>query len=278
MRTERQTQASRANGAKSSGPATPEGKLASSRNATTHGMLSGTIVLEGESKDRFRALLAALHEELQPRTPIETSLVENMAVARWRQMRIWGMEKAGMEHEMRRQAEASQSTEDTATRSALAFRALSDDSRSLELINRYESRYDRQYLRAHRRLLELRDRRTPPPAQPAVPDPPGDTTFPSGTPDKRQPHRPAGHGYKRLKGIRPVSRETVFAKRTRDARAAPAQPAERPIHQRYGSLKQNRTPRPHGLHPRRVNDGKYPNRPICVDSCSFVAQTVFRHG
>jgi hypothetical protein len=75
-----------------------------------YGMLSGTIVLEGESKDRFQALLAALHEELQPQTPIETSLVENMAVARWRQMRIWGMEKAGMEHEMRRQAEASQST------------------------------------------------------------------------------------------------------------------------------------------------------------------------
>ena len=164
MRTERQTQASRANGSKSSGPTTPEGKLASSCNATTHGMLSGTIVLEGESKDRFQTLLAALHEEVQPQTPIETSLVENMAVARWRQMRVWGLEKASMEHEMRKQAEASQSKEDTATRSALAFRALSDDSRSLELINRYESRYDRQYLRAHRRLLELRDRRTPPPA------------------------------------------------------------------------------------------------------------------
>ena len=86
-----------------------------------------------------------------------------MAVARWRQMRIWGMEKAGMQHEMRRQAEVSPSKEDTATRSALAFRTLSDDSRSLELINRYESRYDRQYLRAHRRFLELRDRpKTPP--------------------------------------------------------------------------------------------------------------------
>src|SRR6204780_5263109 len=171
MSTERQQNASRINGSKSHGPVTPEGKLASSRNAVTHGMLSGTIVLEGESKDRFRALVAALHEELQPRTPIETSLVENMAVARWRHMRIWGMEKAGMEHEMRRQAEAAQSKEDTATRSALAFRTLSDDSRSLELINRYESRYDRQYLRAHRRFLEVRDRRTPPTVQrPASPD------------------------------------------------------------------------------------------------------------
>jgi hypothetical protein len=72
-----------------------------------------------------------------------------------------------MEHEMRKRAEASDAPENPATRTALAFRTLSDDSRSLDLINRYESRYDRQYLRAHRRFLELQDRRTPPPAAPA---------------------------------------------------------------------------------------------------------------
>jgi hypothetical protein len=179
MRTENQKQAARANGAKSRGPITPEGKLASSRNALTHGMLAGTVVLRGESEERFNLLVAALHDELQPQTTVEITLVENMAVARWRQMRIWGMEKANLEHEMRAQAEARFATEDdstegdpaedSATRCALAFRALSDDSRSLELINRYESRYDRQYLRAHRRFLELVDRRTPPPVPAPTP-------------------------------------------------------------------------------------------------------------
>jgi hypothetical protein len=124
-------------------------------------MLSATIVLKGESTDRFRGLLAALLEEFQPQTPFEESLIENMAVVRWRRMRIWGMEQAAMEHEMRRQAETPNSTEldpaeHAATRAAIAFRTLSDDSRSLELINRYESRY------------EVRDRRTPPPL--AVPE------------------------------------------------------------------------------------------------------------
>jgi hypothetical protein len=105
-----------------------------------------------------------------------------MAVARWRQMRIWGIEKAAMEHEMRRQAGLSNSTstdsiltEDSATRASLAFRTLSDESRSIDLINRYDSRYERQYYRAHRRFLEVRDRRTPPSAQthnPAPVDPP----------------------------------------------------------------------------------------------------------
>jgi hypothetical protein len=165
MRTERQKQAARANGAKSRGPITPEGKLASSRNASTHGILSGTVVLQGESEERFHALLADLHAELQPQTTVEFALVENMAVARWRQMRIWGIEKANMEQQMRAQVEQGVGEdEDNATRCALAFRALGDDSRSLELINRYESRFDRQYLRAHRRFLELVDRRTPPPA------------------------------------------------------------------------------------------------------------------
>jgi hypothetical protein len=173
MRTQSQKQAARINGAKSRGAITPEGKLASSRNAMTHGLLSGTIVLNGESEERFNTLLADLHAELQPQTTVEMTLVENMAVARWRQMRIWGMEKAGMEHEMR--AQAGDATEDTATRCALAFRALSDNSRSLELINRYEARYDRQYLRAHHRFMQLVDRRTPPPApapdKPAAPGP-----------------------------------------------------------------------------------------------------------
>src|SRR6202451_3879340 len=104
MSTERQQNASRANGSKSHGPVTPEGKLASSRNAITHGMLSTTIVLKGESTDRFLWLLTSLLEEFQPQTPFEESLIENMAVARWRQMRVWGLEKAGIDYEMRRQA------------------------------------------------------------------------------------------------------------------------------------------------------------------------------
>jgi hypothetical protein len=189
MSTERQKQASRANGSKSRGPSTPEGKRASSHNAEKHGLLSGTIVLEGESTDRFLDLVAALHEEFQPQTPFEESLIENMAAARWRQMRIWGMEKAGMDHETRRQAAMSGSSastsasgEDNATRAALAFRALSDESRSLELIHRYDTRYERQYYRAHRRFLEVRDRRTPPSSEPDCPSQhPAEGAFPTGS-------------------------------------------------------------------------------------------------
>jgi hypothetical protein len=145
MSTERQQNASRINGSKSHGPVTSEGKLASSRNAITHGMLSSTIVLKGESTDRFLWLLTSLLEEFQPQTPFEESLIENMAVARWRQMRIWGMEKASMDHEMRRQPATLSNSADV------------DPS-------------EQAATRAHRRFLEVRDRRTPPPPPAPVPE------------------------------------------------------------------------------------------------------------
>lgn len=141
------------------------GKLASSRNAISHGILSSAIVLEGESQDRFCELFAGLLDEFQPQTPFEESLIENMAAACWRQMRIWSMEKTSIECEMHRQAEspyADLTQEDAAVCASRAFRRLSDDSHSLELIHRYDTRYERQYYRAHRRFLEVHDLRTPP--------------------------------------------------------------------------------------------------------------------
>ena len=162
MASERRILANRANAAKSTGPTSPAGKQKSSRNSRRHGMLARTIVLDGESLTRFTALLATLKEELQPQTGIESALVESMAVARWRQMRLWGMEKAGIAYEIQKQESSSDSQDtmerDAPTRVALAFRALSDHSRSLELMNRYETRYDRQYGRALERLIRLREK------------------------------------------------------------------------------------------------------------------------
>jgi hypothetical protein len=191
--TERQQQASRENGSKSHGPVTPAGRLNSSQNALKHGMLSDTVVLKCESTDRFLFLVATLFEEFQPQTPFEESLIEDMAVARWRRMRIRGMEKAGMDHEMSRQFTPELEHADSATRAWLAFRTVSDDSRTLDLVNRYDSRYQREYLRAHRRFEEVGDRRTPPA--------PETLSAPSNPPSPVEP---------------PASEETVFSKGTRE--------------------------------------------------------------
>src|SRR3977135_3311097 len=84
----------RANGAKSRGPTTAEGKENSSRNAIKHGLTAGNgnILLDCEDPGHFDAVLnnpLAIHE---PATPAENDLVEEMVAARWRTRRMWTIE------------------------------------------------------------------------------------------------------------------------------------------------------------------------------------------
>ncbi len=47
---------------KSTGPRTPEGKAASSRNGLTHGLSGDKHILEGEDPEAFLRLLQDLHD------------------------------------------------------------------------------------------------------------------------------------------------------------------------------------------------------------------------
>jgi hypothetical protein len=146
------------NGKKSRGPKTESGKRIAARNATRHGLLAKYLLLDRESAARFRALVTGLHNEFQPQTPAESAAVDNMALCSWRQMRIWTLEHAAINHEMARQ-QPDLPEADAPTRAALAFRTLADHSATLALLNRYETSYDRQFSRALRRLLALREAR-----------------------------------------------------------------------------------------------------------------------
>ncbi len=190
MPSNRQIEASRANGRKSRGPVTEEGKRASSRNALKHGVLSECIVLPGELEESFQSLTEDLFEEHRPVGSTEEDLVEMMAVSRWRRMRIWSLEKTCLKNRMlieyRDAPEPRPKIEDVA---GMAFASLANETRTLDLVSRYESRYDRQYFRAHRRLLELQDRRmrnepdNPPPAPVSVlPESSSDSVDPGTAP------------------------------------------------------------------------------------------------
>jgi hypothetical protein len=143
-----------ANAAQSTGPVTPEGKARSSQNAIRHGLLADTLVFPGESEERFCDLLTVLEQELQPEPGVETDQVHLIAAAHWRRMRLWSVEKSQyLEETAKRLAAAGhhreQETGDTPlTHLTRSFRTLSDESRALELLNRYESRYSREYRNA----------------------------------------------------------------------------------------------------------------------------------
>jgi hypothetical protein len=157
MSTQKQIEASRINGAKSQGPVTPEGKQISSANATRHGLLSGSIVLKGESIERFGALYDALLAEHQPATQSEVAVVNAMAVALWRQLRVWGFEKLSVDLDI--------ANHDGPAWHTALLSYLTPDGKIGTLL-RYETAYSRQFSRALRELNALKARRsgvTPPP-------------------------------------------------------------------------------------------------------------------
>jgi hypothetical protein len=81
-------QANRRNAEKSTGPRTPDGKQASSRNATTHGLFCHALVLDGEDP----ALLHHLRQEhirsLKPQDLLELSLVDRIVAHTWKLRRL----------------------------------------------------------------------------------------------------------------------------------------------------------------------------------------------
>jgi len=146
MPSERRIEAGRINGAKARGTKTPQGLARSAANAITHGLRARTTVLMNESEEEFQKLRDDYLSELGPQSRIETDLVDQLVVARWRLERIWMIETGLLDLEMTKQREEVEKNFeaiDEEIRTALAFRSLCDDSHTLSLLNRYEARFQR---------------------------------------------------------------------------------------------------------------------------------------
>jgi hypothetical protein len=158
----------RANGAKSRGPKSPEGKEISSRNALRHGFTARhTLVLASESEDQFNEFEREFTAMHAPANPAEQDMVNEMIAARWRIQRLRAAQVFVLESEKP------------------AFRTLADESFSIGEISRLESRLQRDFHRAYRVLRELQqdrkgsDQEPPNPGKPtlhAVPAPKNDAT------------------------------------------------------------------------------------------------------
>jgi hypothetical protein len=143
MATEKQIAANRANAAKSTGAKTPAGKAIVSQNATRHDLLAKSFVLKSECSTRFKTFVESFYAEYNPSTPTETALVDTMATARWRLIRMSNLEAAIIDHEYALDSESADLT--TPARATLAYRRASDAGRSIELMNRAEARLQQQF-------------------------------------------------------------------------------------------------------------------------------------
>ena len=160
MRTQKQIDASRANGATSHGPTTPEGKATSARNATTHGLTAKSpIVLTVESNEAFAHMRQEYLDLYQPANIVERQILDEMASIQWRRQRGEALEGALIDDTMDRMApsvaESFQVPPDAATRIVLAYRNIEDTTKSLDNIQRHNLRLSRQFLRLLSTLTKL---------------------------------------------------------------------------------------------------------------------------
>jgi hypothetical protein len=89
MSSKRRTQSSGANGAKSTGPATPAGKLKSALNLNNHRNLEAYVPLACENPANLLLCHQQHHDTFQPTNAVESALVEEMASCYWRMRRAW---------------------------------------------------------------------------------------------------------------------------------------------------------------------------------------------
>ena len=116
----RRKQASRANGARSRGPTTPEGKSRSSYNAIRHGLLANCVVLRTEPRESFEALLNQYVERFTPLDDVEFGMIEEMASCYWRLRRGWAIETELLNTGIQKQPPGSELTRLAASFSELA--------------------------------------------------------------------------------------------------------------------------------------------------------------
>jgi hypothetical protein len=90
--TELRSSTSRVNGAKSRGPVTDEGKLASSQNSLKHGLYSADLLLVNENSEEFLNLKECLVNSIKPEDEYEMLLITRLAVGHTKLNRVLKIE------------------------------------------------------------------------------------------------------------------------------------------------------------------------------------------
>ena len=236
MPSEKQAEASRANGARSRGPITEEGKRRSSQNARKHGLTAQQFLLGEEEEPQFHAFFQALEEVHRPVDHLERSLVARIAEMQVALTRARRCERDLIYYDECNMAaaEARSRMQLPHMKPTLRSRVIKRQLDDINLLNRYASSLQRQLernvvllesLQKKRAENEVRDARAaldaeePAPLQQAGPQ----KTAPLEGDDL--PHSPA------VRGGRPRTHDARTAVRTGGLHPVHARAPERPAHQ-----------------------------------------------
>ena len=173
----KQLAANRRNAQKSTGPRTPEGKTVAGRNALTHGLTAGDVVIDSprlrENRADYTRLVESLFAELKPRGLFQEQLVLKIANCLWRQRRAINAERALISRNLDTVASCyrhlfgpgpddgdpsgdTPTDSETARRRAdlVALETVPKDNEDATVVI-YEMRLDRQLTRAYQLLRQL---------------------------------------------------------------------------------------------------------------------------
>jgi hypothetical protein len=141
--------ANRQNSLHSTGPATAEGKAASSQNALRHGLTSKQIVLPGEDAAHYDELRQDLLAAYIPSNAAEALLVEELAAASWRLLRARRQETLILQKLAGDEADC-----DTAFATAFV-----EKPKDVARLTRYITSIERAYYRALNKLEQIQKER-----------------------------------------------------------------------------------------------------------------------
>jgi hypothetical protein len=143
-----QIASNRQNSTLSTGPRTEAGKIASSKNAISHGLSAADPVLAYENRADYEKLVADYTGEYEPDTIHQNFLVSQLAGARWRLDRIQRIENAAIDLIIGAPGEIADTPDHK-----IAQRMLDSGGDPLPRLERYRASVERSY---HRAIKELR--------------------------------------------------------------------------------------------------------------------------
>ena len=162
MPTLAQIEASRRNGAKSRGPATPEGKAASSQNAVKHGLRARELHLTPEEQDDYLEIYDSYMLHFAPNSPLEALLARKCATAEFLLARAQAIQHALVDLQAAVSIDDLDHTFpgiDATGVLAGGFQTLNDRSTSFRNMDAHQSRLLRELSHYVERLEKLRRKR-----------------------------------------------------------------------------------------------------------------------
>lgn len=138
-----QISANRRNAAHSTGPTSDTGKAAASYNALKHGLYARDVVLPGEDRAEYDAMLAELTDEFAPKGRYEITLVRRLADIWWRLGRASAVEAGLLSPTWEGPPCAGPQSDGGPL--VHAFRISLDELETLDTLGRQEARLERAF-------------------------------------------------------------------------------------------------------------------------------------